>query len=237
MRLPDDILIYLAAKLSDSEPCEQARPVVSAIFGLQRLSESLGSLQLALALSVKVKSVEMFNAQDVGFALNGLQCFGDSAEGRALVAALVPKVRECNEELNAQQIVSSCRGLQHMSDSAELWQLVAVLTQKVRQSSDQFNAQSVGGVLTGLQRLGNSSEAEQLLNVLAAKIEVCAECLDPKASSYANMLLQKIADSGKEIALNQEYAKEFLFEIKQKIVLLPTEDDAFVAGVYRQLES
>ena len=49
----------------------------------------------------------------------GLQRLGDSEEVRGLVAALIPKVEGCREELKAQAVGNALYGLQRLGDSAE----------------------------------------------------------------------------------------------------------------------
>ena len=74
----------------------------------------------------------VFKRMEVGSALYGLQCMGDSPEVRQLVAALAVKVQQCREELDARAVGNALYGLQCMGDSPEVRQLVAALAVKVQ---------------------------------------------------------------------------------------------------------
>ena len=57
---------------------------------------------------------------------------GDSAETRALVAALTPKVRACPEALTNVSLSGALYGLHRLPDSPEMSALLRALTAKVR---------------------------------------------------------------------------------------------------------
>jgi hypothetical protein len=68
---------------------------------------------------------EAFNAQAVGNALYGMQQMSsDSAEVRAMLSALLPKVKSCREALKAQAVGNALYGMQGMGGAAEFLALI-----------------------------------------------------------------------------------------------------------------
>merc|ERR1719335_292853 len=78
--------------------------------------------------------------QAVGSSLYGLQRLGDTAEVRALVAALTPKVRDSQDPLDAQAVGNALYGLQNLGDSREARNLVAALTPRVAACEEELKA-------------------------------------------------------------------------------------------------
>merc|ERR1719199_225397 len=85
---------------------------------------------LTRQLSAIPNNPNEFRARSVSSSIYGLQSVGDSAETRALVAALAPHVEKSQDYLNGQAIGNSIYGLQNIGDSPEVRSLVAALTPK-----------------------------------------------------------------------------------------------------------
>merc|ERR1740123_15123 len=138
-----------------------------------------------------------FEAREVGVAVYGLQSLGRSKEERRvreLVAAIIPKVRQCEERLSAKEIGMALYGLRSLTDSPEARGLVAALTDKVWESR-KFDAQSVGNALYGLQSLSDTAEVRKLLTALAYQIEDCGQKLRAQHVGNALYGLQGLSDS------------------------------------------
>jgi hypothetical protein len=79
----------------------------------------------------------------------------DSAEVRAMLSALAPRVESCREALSAQAVGNVLYGLQGMSsDSAEVRAMLSALAPKVVSCREALDVQAVGNALYGLQGMG-----------------------------------------------------------------------------------
>ena len=90
---------------------------------------------------------------------------GDSEEVRQLVAALTPKVQQCQEELKSQHVGNALYGLQRLGDSEEARQLLAVLTPKVEQCREDLRKHDVDEAISRLAYFGDSEEVRELIFV------------------------------------------------------------------------
>merc|ERR1719171_1455759 len=136
-----------------------------------------------------------FRGREIGNSLYGLYCLGEGQEVRALVAALTPKVEDCNEELKSQEVGSSLYGLHHLGPSDEVRRLIRVLTPKVIACTDKLDSQAVGNALYGLQSLGDSDEIRAMIMALIPKVENCSERLNGQAISNSLYGLYGLGDS------------------------------------------
>jgi hypothetical protein len=83
----------------------------------------------------------------------------DSAEVRAILSALLPKVESCREAFNAQAVGNALYGMQQMSsDSAEVRAMLSALLPKVKSCREALKAQAVGNALYGMQGMGGAAE-------------------------------------------------------------------------------
>jgi conjugal transfer/entry exclusion protein len=94
----------------------------------------------------------------------------DSTEVRALLSALVPKVKSCGKALKAQHVGNALYGLQGMSsDSTEVRAMLSALVPKVKSCREALDTQEVGNALYGLQGMGEEDKHTVLLNHLYDK--------------------------------------------------------------------
>jgi hypothetical protein len=195
--------------------CRETIPapnVSKALFGLQRLGNTLEMRELISALTPKVEQCqEKLKAKEVSDSLYGLQSVGDSPESRRLVAALAKLVEESKAELNAEEIGCALFGLQSLGNSPETLQLVQAMTRKVKACRKKFLGYQIANALYGLQRLGDSKEALALLAALTPKL---AHSDDLSEKSVGNSIfgLQNFSADSKEmcgmlVALTEKVSK------------------------------
>jgi len=132
--------------------CESAkrgrRNLEEALYAIMRRKETLNLINVSTILlsSAKVRAQiklvvlnhltlqvslapEVMGAQGLRTALYGLRGLSDSAEVRALLAALTPKVQQCKERLDDQQLRFAKLGLRSLQDHSLAGQLQAALAQ------------------------------------------------------------------------------------------------------------
>lgn len=126
------------------------------------------------ALTPKIAASSTLDSQAVSNVLTGLELHdGTSAEVRAFLAALVPKLRECPEPLRAQEVGSALHGLRTFGDSDEVRSLLTALTPLVAECEERLTVEHLSRAVCGLRSLGDSPEKTSLATVLRPRLLEC----------------------------------------------------------------
>jgi very-short-patch-repair endonuclease len=138
----------------------------------------------------------------VGNALYGMQGMSsDSAEVRAMLLALVPKVESCRAALGAQAVGNSLYGMQKMSsDSTEMRAMLLALAPKVESCREALGAQALGNALFGMQKMSSdSAEVRAILLALVPRVESCREALGAQELGNALYGMQGMSSDSAEV--------------------------------------
>lgn len=166
-----------------------------SMYGLRGMTSGAEETRLLLSfLQKKMSSLDPAAVGNVLYSMHKMSSEYD--EVRSFLAALAPRIAECQGRLSSQELANAFYGLVGMnSDHAEVVAVVRALTPYLheagRRPEEPFTSQGVGNCVSGFQTMSNSDPAiSAALGHLADCVEACASGMTPQDISNALFGLQ-----------------------------------------------
>jgi hypothetical protein len=125
----------------------------------------------------------------------------DSSEVRAMLLALLPKVRNCMAIFDALAVENCLHGMRKMnSDSTEVRAMLSALAPKVNSCGESFDAFAICNCLYSMQGMcSDSAEVRAMLSALAPKVEGCKKTFNAQNMGFCLYGMQGMSSDHAEV--------------------------------------
>jgi|Transcript_120279 hypothetical protein len=186
----------LAVLTPKIEQCATIDPqaISNAMFGLHLLGSLPQTSYILQLFTSRIKQGNGdFSSQAIANAFSGIQTMEDSPITRNFIAALSPKLVEC-QNIRPEHIGNILINFRTVGDSSEVRFILRTLECKLHEAIELMQGQHISTSFTGLSYLGDSVE---VMGVLSAFVPHVQRCKDFNPREIANCLscLKSLSDS------------------------------------------